>query len=256
MPVGRGGDQGRHRYVKRFHARIGVGPAVIELVFDQLTQERTQRRALEQERARRHQETDCELDRVDRVDEPFGLDEVQQLTIVVERGPRREGHPGGTQRDAGCRGELYRRLDVGARVPFVEMREDGVAQRLRRGHDERAAEPRELRQPIAVAQQVLDLRREVERERRKRLVQRPRDGQRVAGTVEEIGIAERDVRGAGLHLLADVREQHLDRHDEEPPAVDRRDRTVSAQMLAAAARLDVADELEPVVALEVRVFLE
>jgi hypothetical protein len=48
--------------------------------------------------------------------------------------------------------------------------------------------PRELRQPVAMAQQVLDFCREVEGERRKRFVKRSRDGQRVAGTVQEVGI--------------------------------------------------------------------
>src|SRR5438309_10539260 len=62
--------------------------------------------------------------------------------------------------------------------------------------------------------------------------------------------------GARLHLLANVREQHLDRDDEEPAAVYRRDRTVAAQVLAAAARLDIADELEPAVAPEMRVLLQ
>src|SRR3972149_5669356 len=44
--------------------------------------------------------------------------------------------------------------------------------------------------------------------------------------------------------------------NEEAPAVHGRDRAVAARVPAAAARLDVADELEPPVALEVRVLLE
>ena len=45
-------------------------------------------------------------------------------------------------------------------------------------------------------------------------------------------------------------------HDEEAPVVDGRDRAVAAEVQAAAAGLDVADELEPVVSLQLRVLLE
>jgi hypothetical protein len=64
------------------------------------------------------------------------------------------------------------------------------------------------------------------------------------------------VGGAGIDLLPNVREEHLDRHHEEAPAVHGRNRTVPAQMLAAAAGLHVADELEPVVSFQMRVLLQ
>src|SRR6266852_86026 len=75
--VSRGGDYGRYLHVERFHARVGVRPAVIELVCDELAQERAQRGALEQERAGRDQETDRVLDGSDGVDELVALDEIQ-----------------------------------------------------------------------------------------------------------------------------------------------------------------------------------
>ena len=73
-----------------------------------------------------------------------------------------------------------------------------------------------------------------------RRVQRARDAQRVRRSVEKIGIAEVDVARAGRDLRARVLQHDLRRDGEEMPAVDGRDRTVPAQVLAAARRLDVA----------------
>ena len=141
-------------------------------------------------------------------------------------------------------------------MTLLEVGEDRVAQRFRGRDDERSAQARELGQALAVAQQVLDLRGEVEGQTRELAVQRAGDGQRVARPIEKIGVAERDVGRAGLDLLAHVREQDLDGHDEEAPAVDRRDGAVPAPVLAAAARLDVRHQLLPVVSLQPRVFLQ
>ena len=63
----------------------------------------------------------------------------------------------------------------------------------------------------------------------------------MADAVEEVGIAERDVLGAGGHLRADVFEHNVCGHDAELPAVDGDDGTVAAQMFAAAARLRIPD---------------
>src|SRR5881396_2216980 len=78
----------------------------------------------------------------------------------------------------------------------------------------------------------------------------------MARAVQEVWVAEGDVRRPRLDLLADVREHDVPRHDEEAPAVDGRDRAVPAEMLAAAGRLDGARELEPAVLVEVRVLLQ
>ena len=176
---------------------------------------RRKRGTLEQERARRDQEPDRELDRIDRVDEPVGLDELEKLPVVVERGPRGERHPGGAQRHAGRRDQPDRGLDVGARVALLEVGENRVAQRFRGRDDERSAQARELGQVLAVAQQMLDLRGEVEGQTRELAVQRARDGQRVAGPIEKIGVAKGDVFGAHCHLAADVGKHHGHLHDAE-----------------------------------------
>ena len=114
----------------------------------------------------------------------------------------------------------------------------------------------QLRQERPVPQQMLDLRRDVEGHVRERRVERPGHGERVPRPVEEVGIAERDVGRPGHDLLADVRQHDVRRHDEEAAPVHGRDRAVPAEVLAAAARLDVRDQLVPPVALEPRVLLE
>src|SRR5262249_38647720 len=178
-----------------------------------------------------------------------------------ERGPRRERHPGGPERDPGGAHRPERADDVGPRVALVEMGEHGIAQRLDGGDDEETAEGAKLRQALALAEQGLDLRRDVARDGRgdgcERRVKRGSDVGGVGGAVQEVGIAERDVSGAGVDELADVGHDALAIDDEEAPAVHGRDRAVTAVMLAAATGLDVAGQLEAAVStLEVRVLLE
>ncbi len=92
-----------------------------------------------------------------------------------------------------------------------------------------------------VIAQVLDLDGDVVAEagepRRQRLDEPPG----VRRAVEEIGIAERDVLGPALDLRGDVGQRDVDRDDAELPAIDRHDRAMAAQVLAAARRLGVAD---------------
>ncbi len=151
---------------------------------------------------------------------------------------------------------LDRLGDIGPRVALVEVLEDGLAQRLRGGDDEHASAGRELLQEIAMGDQVLDLRGEVEGELRHLRVELTRQPERMRGAVQKIGIAEGDVCGARRHLLADVREDDVARHREEPAAVHGRDRAVAAEMPAAAARLDVPGRIVPAAALDLHVRLK
>src|SRR5581483_320978 len=73
-------------------------------------------------------------------------------------------------------------------------------------------------------------------------MERAHEPDRVPRAVEEIRIAERDVRRAVLDLPADVLEHGGLRHDEEAAFVHRDDRAVTAEMQTAAARLDVPGE--------------
>src|SRR2546430_4135967 len=184
------------------------------------------------------------------------LDEVKELAVVVGRRPRREGYPRRAQGDPGAAHRVQRREDVGTRVPLGEVGQHRVRERLGGGDDERGGEVGERGKAAPVSKQVLDLRGEVERHGRVLRVQRARHGDRVARAVQEVRVTEGDVRGPGLDLLADVGEHHVPPHDEEAPAVDGRDRAVTAQVLAAPARFHVARELEPPVLLDVRVLLQ
>ena len=47
-----------------------------------------------EQRSRRDEEPERILDRVHAVDQVFALDEIEQLQVVLDRCPRREGHPG------------------------------------------------------------------------------------------------------------------------------------------------------------------
>ena len=64
----------------------------------------------------------------------------------------------------------------------------------------------------------------------------------MADPVEEVRIAEGDVLRARRDLRAHVRQHDVDRDDAEAAVVDRHDRTVTAAVLAAAARLGVAGD--------------
>src|SRR5262249_4625065 len=91
-----------------------------------------------------------------------------------------------------------------------------------------------------------------ERRAPRRETRRPPAG----GAVQEIGIAEGDVRGPVARELPDVLERDLLRHDEEAAAIDRRNRTVQAEVQTPPARLHVADQRLRPVPVQVRVLLE
>ena len=231
-------------------------PRVVERVLHEWAEMRTERVGLQQQRAGRHEQAHRVLHGIHVMDQAFVFDEAEHGAIVVERRPRRERYPRRPKRDARGVHGAQRLAHVGARVTLVEMREHGIAERLDRGHDEEAAERRELDEIRTTLQQVLDLGGDVEGHSRKLGVERARDRQRVPRPIQEIGIAEGDVRCARGHELAHVRQHDLRRHDEEAPAVDGRDGAVPALVFAAATRFDIAGELERPISLEMRVPLE
>src|SRR4029453_17476948 len=89
-------------------------------------------------------------------------------------------------------------------------------------------------------QQMLDLGGEIESECREAAVHFTHDAERVAGTIEKIGVSEGDVRGPELDLQANVFQHQLFRQDEKAAGVYRGDRTMTAEVQAAAAGLHVA----------------
>ena len=198
--------------------------------------------AAQQRRSGRHQQPQRQLHRIDLVFEIVGANEPAQLQVVVQRRPRREGDERRPQRHPGGAHDRQRARHVGGAVPLRQRVEHAIGQRLDRADDEQRPCRRQLGDQRGVRHDVLDLRREAEGDVRVLRVQRPRDAQRVRRPVEEIGIAEVDVARAGGDLRARILQHHLRRHGEEPPAVDGRNRTVPAQVLAAARRLDVAGD--------------
>ena len=83
--------------------------------------------------------------------------------------------------------------------------------------------------------QVLHLDRRIEGDIRKRRVQRAGELERMGRAVQEVGVAERDVARARCDLGADVGHHDGFGDDAEAALVHRHHRTVTTQMLAAAA---------------------
>jgi hypothetical protein len=135
---------------------------------------------------------------------------------------------------------LDHRFEVAARVPFLEMRQHPIVDRLHRGGHEQAAGVLQHRQQIGVRSEVLDLDGDVVGETGELARQRGHQLARVTRAVEEIWIAERDVPRPVGDLPPDILQHHGDRDDAEAAVVDGNDGTVPAAVFAAAARLGVA----------------
>ena len=118
-----------------------------------------------------------------------------------------------------------------------------VIERLHRTGDEEAAGLAQPRQQVGVRNQVLHLDRDVVGQ----TGEPPRDPldhpHGMPHPVEEIRVAESDVPGPLLHLCRNVGEYGVGSHDTEAAAVDRDDRAVPADVLAAAARLRITGHL-------------
>jgi hypothetical protein len=65
--------------------------------------------------------------------------------------------------------------------------------------------------------------------------------QRMADTVEKIGIAKRNVLGTHLDLSGNIAEDDGSLHNPKFSLIDRHDRTMSAEMFAAPASLSVSN---------------
>ena len=90
-----------------------------------------------------------------------------------------------------------------------------------------------------MAQQVLDLDGDVVGEAREFAVERLDDGQAWAGPLKKSG-SPKVMCSAPAYLAANVLEHHVARHDAKDAVIDRHNRTMAAEMLAAAAGFGVA----------------
>jgi hypothetical protein len=74
--------------------------------------------------------------------------------------------------------------------------------------------------------------------------------------IQEVGIAEGDVRGTQLDQTPDILQDNLLRNGEEPTPIDRWNRTMQAVMLTSTASLDISHAVPRAIALQLRVTLE
>ena len=131
---------------------------------------------------------------------------------------------------------------VGRAMSLAQRRQHVVVQRLDRARDEQATAGSQLGQKPPGLEQVLDLDGRVEGDLRPACVQLAGDPQGMRRAVQEVGIAERHMARAGGDLLLDVAQHRLARDGDEAAAIHRHDRTMPAQVLAPARRLDGGDE--------------
>lgn len=107
-------------------------------------------RQFEQPRSARDQQPQRQLHWCDVFHQVQIHQQLEQLTIRFSRGPGRERNKGGRERET-QRPELVRHLnEVGARMPFVELREHRVVHRFGRAGDEQAAGLAEEREQFAM----------------------------------------------------------------------------------------------------------
>ncbi len=117
----------------------GLLPRVAEDAGIEGTYDVIQFRQMEYVRAGRDQQADRELHRRDRLDQLQLGQQLQQFDVVVQRGPRGKGHEGGCQVDIEPAHQLQCLDEIRARVPLVELLQDGIIDRFHGGENEQAA---------------------------------------------------------------------------------------------------------------------
>ena len=104
-------------------------------------------------------------------------------------------------------------------------------------------------------EEMLDFGREVVGHLREFLVHGAHDFERMAGAVQKIRIAERQMFRAGVHLPPDVFQHGMFRDQKEPALIDRHDRAMETTVEAAPAGLHIAGEMPCAFVIEPRVFV-
>src|SRR6266568_885772 len=95
-----------------------------------------------------------------------------------------------------------------------------------------------------MAQQMLDFDRDVITEPRKFPVHGLDDCEGVRGPVKKVRIAECDVLGACIDLLADIFEHDVPLHNAKNSVVDRNDGAMTAKVFASPAGFGIAGDFE------------
>src|SRR5258707_801462 len=108
--------------MERIHRRIGMTPRKRERHRTNRTDEIFHLLKVEQERPRRNQKTNRELNGIDPIEDAAAFDETKNVAVVLERGPRRERHERRTEGDACRLDQVENALYVVPRMPLVEPR--------------------------------------------------------------------------------------------------------------------------------------
>jgi hypothetical protein len=142
----------------------------------------------QQRRSRRDEETNTILHRVYTVDKPILLDQIEHLTVVLQRGPRREGDQRGAKGDTGRLKDVLSGEDVWARVPFFQMREYDFAKGLHSRNDKNATKLTEFFEEGAVFEDMFNFGGEIESQIGKLFMHGSNDVEGVARAIEKVWI--------------------------------------------------------------------
>ena len=187
----------------------------------------------EQPRARGNEQANRELNGRDGGDQIAIRNELEQVEITGASGPRSECNESRLQGQAGVIAKIDGTKKIGAGVTLFEFTQNLVVKRLYGAGDEETAGTSKNRESIGMAKKMFDFYGGVVGKLREFRVKQFNNPRGVGDAIKEIGIAKGDVPGAGLDLLADIRENIFERDDAKLSGVDRNDRAMAAEMFAA-----------------------
>lgn len=219
-----------------------MAPAMEETGGIEASHERADFGKLEQSGSFGQQEAQSKLNGGGVRDQVEAADGVEKIAIRVAGGPGQEGNEGGGDLESVVAKEGNRREEIGAGVSFVEAGEHFVIERFDGGGDEETSGLLELRQEVAMLEEVFDLDGGVVGKGGELGVESIDDPRGVSGSVPEIGIAKGDVLRAAGHLLADIGENDFDGYHAKRSLINRNHGAMAAEVLTAAGGFGVADE--------------
>ena len=223
----------RNIFSKRVECGIGVAPRIEELFCIKLFDESRDFGKFEKARAGWNQQADRELNG------GYGRDEIaigngfEKIEVARAGSPWREWDKGRLQREGSVVAKIESTEEICAGVTLFEFTQNMVVKRFYGAGDEETAGTSKSRESIRMAKKMFDFYGGVVGKLREFRVKQFNNPRGVGDTIKEIGIAKGDVLGAGLDLLADIRENIFERDDAKLSGVDRNDRAMAAEMFAA-----------------------
>ena len=216
-----------------------MAPRIEEFLCIKLPDERCDFGKFEKTRARWNQQADRELNG------GYGRDEIsigngfEKIEVARARSPWREWDKGRREREGSVVAKIESTEEIRAGVPLFEFTKDVVIERFDGAGDKQAASARKRGESLGVTEKVFDFDGGVVGEMRMLCVEHFDNSRGVSNAIEKIGIAECDVPGSGLDLLANVGEDNFVRDHTKLSSVNRNDWAVAAEMLAPAGRFRV-----------------